>query len=185
MTVASPRTLEFGLFVNGGHKNARIEGIRKLRAAKNHPFDGREVVVRKPFLHWRVTFTSPVGVHVGVSKLSVAELERVAFEQAIFGPFLGIIEADVNLSDESIRKCDENLVLGPVSYHSSVSFSNVLRTDQIREQAVQTRIFGLFQIHQRFSVSREMCERIVLVRETSSRSKEVFVCGSRIFQVVC
>lgn len=74
-----------------------------------------------------------MGIDVGVSQLSVAELERVAFEQAIFGPFLGVIEADVNLPDDSIRKCDENLVLGLVSCYSSMWFSNVLRTDQICE----------------------------------------------------
>lgn len=54
------------------------------------------------------------------TQLSVAELDRVALEQTVFGPLIGVIEADVNLPDDSIRKCDENLVLGLVSCYSSV-----------------------------------------------------------------
>lgn len=77
-----------------------------------------------------------VGVGVEVSQLSIAELESVAFEYALLGPFLGVVEADVNLADESIRKCDEDLVLGVVSSCSRMSLSNMLWTYQVCEQAV-------------------------------------------------
>lgn len=85
-----------------------------------------------------------------VSQLSVAELESVALEQAVSGPFLGIGEADVKLADESIRKGGKNLVLELVSFSfpcSILSLSNVLWTDQIFEQAVQAMILTLSHVH--------------------------------------
>lgn len=82
-----------------------------------------------------------------VSQFAVAELESVALEQAVFGPFLGIGEADINLADESMRKGGEDLVLGLVSFCASLPFSNMLRTDHICEQAVQTTIVTLSHVH--------------------------------------
>lgn len=111
MTVPAPNTLEFGLTVNSRHKEARVEGIWKLAAAKNHLFQGHEEISGKAFLQRRASFTSPMGMGVEVSQLSIAEVEGVAFKHALFGPSLCVIETDVNLSDDSIRKRDEDLVL--------------------------------------------------------------------------
>ena len=91
-----------------------------------------------------------MGINVDTSQLSVAELESVALEQAVSGPLLGIGEADVKLADESIRKGGENLVLELVRFSFScsiMSFSNVLWTDQILEQAVQAMILTLSHVH--------------------------------------
>lgn len=118
-----------------------------------------------------------------VSRVSVAELESVALEQAVFGPFLGIGEADINLSEESIRQGGEDLVLRLVNICIIVPFSSVLWTDQISEQAVQTMIVTFSHVHHRLPVRRERAERIVLQRKTLSRSEEVLMRGLWMVQV--
>lgn len=105
----------------------RVEDIRKLRAANYHLFQGLEDILRNPFLQGRVVLPSPVDVDVEVSQLGVAELESVAFEKAVFGPFLRVSEADVNLADKSIHKGGEDLVLELVSPCSKVLFSTGFR----------------------------------------------------------
>lgn len=56
-----------------------------------------------------------MGVDTETLLLSVAELESETFEQAVFGPLLGVVEADVDLTEKSIRKRGKDLVLGLVS----------------------------------------------------------------------
>ena len=104
VTVSSPSTIKFGLMVNRGYEEVRVEGIRKLRTADNNPLQGLEGILGYFFLQRRIVHPSPVDPDVDVSHLSVVELKSVPFEQAVSGPLLGIVEADVNLSDKSIRK---------------------------------------------------------------------------------
>lgn len=61
-----------------------------------------------------------MGVDTEIALLSVAELESETFEQAVFGPLLGVVEADVDLAEKSIGKRGEDLVLGLVSGCGSV-----------------------------------------------------------------
>lgn len=112
MDILSPSAFELGLAINRGYEQPRIEGIRKLRGADNHLFQGLEDILGDLLHQRRVIYPRPVDIDVKVSQLSVADLESVALEKAVPGPFLGIVEADVNLADESIRKGGKDLVLG-------------------------------------------------------------------------
>lgn len=162
-----------------------IEGIRKLRAANSHSFQRLKDIRENLFLQGSVVYPSPVDKNVEVSQVPVAELESVAFEQTFLGPLLGIGEADVNLANASIRKGGKDLVLELVSlfFCNGTSFSNVLWTDQICEQAAHTMIIALSHVHQRVVVGGEDVERIVFRGKTLSASKEVFMPGQEIVHV--